>query len=62
MNTWWHRLFLVLEIALVVLGLAAFAVIFLNDGSTPLWGALIALVPAVLMRAIHAVVAYIVHG
>ncbi len=63
MKTWWHRLFFVLEVGLGFLGLAVFALLFYdNPNAVPWWGALVSLVPALLMLVLHSVVAYIVEG
>jgi len=61
-TSWWHRLFIVLEIGLMILGTIGFALVVYDNPATPWWGALVSWIPAFLMRVLHAVTAYVVEG
>lgn len=62
MKTWWHRLFVVLELLLAVAGVAVFAILCTERVPPPWWGILVSLVPSLLMVVLHAMVAYVIEG
>lgn len=62
MKTWWHRLFLVMEIALFLFGSLAFSCVYFNDTSNLGWAAVFAWGPAALMCALHAATAFVIDG
>lgn len=63
-STWWKRLFTVLEIAVALIGTSFFALVYFSESSNrpPLYGFLIALVPAGVVRLVRIAVTYVVEG
>jgi hypothetical protein len=64
-GTWWKRLSTVLEVAAGVIGIGLFILIYISSPDSskpPLYGFLIALIPAGLVRLVRIGVTYVIEG